>query len=219
MSAIIRTQNWIEGLPAPVRARIEERMISIDLAPGQILKQAGDRPDGMFQVQSGYLRLLGLHPDGRRHLLLIYGPGNPFSETTMVSRRSVHLHTTSAMVATRVRRLDTADFWELYYAHPEIPEALCRKFAASITWAFQSRTEQVTNKLRLQIASTLAALAKHVGQSEQCGISFDLPITHTDIAENLDVTRQAVQRECAALSEAQLIQRTEGRWFVSNQLL
>ncbi|WP_126177132.1 Crp/Fnr family transcriptional regulator [Tsuneonella rigui] len=218
MSVIITPQNWIAELPDPVRTRVAERMKFIDLASGEVLKQAGDKPDGMFQVQSGYLRLLGLHPDGRQHLILLYGPGNPFCETTMVSRRAYHVHTTSALVATRVGRVDTEDFWDLYYSHPEIPEALCRKFASSISWAFQTRELQVTSKLRSRIVDMLVTIAKHAGQERASGITFELPISHTDIAEHLDVTRQAVQRECSFLSQAKLIQRSGDQWFISNTL-
>lgn len=71
----------------------------------------------------------------------------------------------------------------------------------------------------MQIVAMLVTLAKHVGIVDGRGMSFDLPISHSDIAEHLDVTRQAVQRECAALSAAQLIKRSENRWLVSGQLL
>ncbi|MFC4311806.1 helix-turn-helix domain-containing protein [Steroidobacter flavus] len=41
---------------------------------------------------------------------------------------------------------------------------------------------------------------------------FRVPISHTDIAEHLEVTRQALQREMSAMSDAGILQKRAGRW-------
>src|SRR3990167_6779983 len=99
-----------------------ERMVTRDLATGEVLQAAGAPPVGLHQLERGHLKLVGLLPDGRQTLILIYRPGNTLSESTLVSRRPFK-HTTIAITEVRVRLLPSADFWELYRRQSAIPEA------------------------------------------------------------------------------------------------
>lgn len=218
MTGILHNENWIAELPVEARHAMVQRMTSVTLDAGEMLKAAGDAPDAIFQIESGYLKLMGLYPDGRNMLIEIYSAGNSFGETAVIVHRDGHFHSTIALVPTKVRRLARADFWELYRAHPAIPEALSRKFAHKITRMFNSRELKATCRLRSQIASMLINIAEHSGDVGDDGsISFALPISHNDIAEYLDVTRQAVQREIGVLRKAGLVHQADGRWVMAQR--
>lgn len=214
MTGFLSSENWISELPARVRSAVEARMITVDVRAGSTFKKSGEVPDGMFQVQKGYLRLLGLHSDGRQVLVLIYRDGNTFGETAVVAKRP-HNHTTVALTDTRINQIPLDDFWDLYRAHPEIPESLCRKFAHNISKGFVRREMRATLRLQGQIAMMFTNIAEYCGESTGDGwVCCSLPITHTDIAEHLEVTRQAVQREMSAMSDAGVLQKREGRWYL-----
>lgn len=216
MTSLLDSEDWISELPSDVRAPLLAAMTTRTLEAGECLKETGDVPDACYQVESGFLKLMGLHPDGRPMLIRLYRTGNTFAETSVVARRTGHMHTTIALVPTRVRRLAREDFWHLYRAHPEIPEALCRKFANSITNLFLIREESVNYRLRERIMMVLSNIAEYCGDREPSGkVSFDLPISHSDIAQHLDATRQAVQREVTALQNAGLVSRRGARWYLS----
>lgn len=212
MTGFLSSENWIGELPTRVRSAVEARMVTIEVPAGSTFKRTGDAPDGLFQVEKGYLRLLGLHSDGRQILILIYREGNTFGETPMVAKRCFS-HTTVALTDTRIHKVGLNDFWDLYRAHPEIPESLCRKFAHNISKGFAKRELHATLRLRGQIAQMLANIAEYCGEPAGDGwVGLSLPITHTDIAEHLEVTRQAVQREMSAMNEAGVLQKRGGRW-------
>ena len=216
MTGLLSSENWIAELPPPVRGEIMSAMTTRSLEPGECLKAAGDLPDACYQVQSGFIKLMGLHPDGRPMLIGLYRSGNTFAETSIVARRNGHKHTTIALVPTSVLRLAREDFWSLYRAHPEIPEALCRKFARTITSLFQTREQAASYRLRERILIVLENLARYCGEQEPSGkISFSLPLSNTDIAQHLDATRQAVQREMTALQSAGAVTRRGGRWYLA----
>jgi CRP/FNR family transcriptional regulator, cyclic AMP receptor protein len=212
---LISTDNWIDDTPIAVQRAIGARMRTVRLARNEALKGAGDAPAAIFQVEMGYLKLLRDLPDGRSQLILLYGPGGAFGETAVVARRAVHDHTTVALVPSRVRRLAVADFWELYARHPEISDALCRKFARLV--AMQLDRHDLTGALRLRerIIVMLATLAKQLGSRDaEHAVTFTLPISHADIAHHVEATRQAVQREMAALTAAGLVRRAGHRWWL-----
>lgn len=213
MQRIFTYENWIGELPAPVREAVLARMIEVDVAPGEIIAEAGTSAVRIFQIISGYIRLSGLHEDGSETLITIYVAGNCYAETAMVSRRAYN-HTSTAMVQSRVRILNDKDFWELYHCHSAIPEALCRKFADAISRQFASREIRATTRLRFQIASMFADFAERCASDPAVPIELDFPFTQSDIASIFDVTRQSVQREITYFRDHRLVEKQKGNWIV-----
>ncbi|MGL3820180.1 Crp/Fnr family transcriptional regulator [Sphingopyxis sp. R3-92] len=214
MQRFINHGNWIGDLPETVRDAMLARMEEVTIEPGGIIAQAGREANRIFQVVEGYVRLVGLHEDGSEALITIYIAGNCYAETAMVSRRRYN-HTSIAMVRSRIRILHERDFWELYYMHAAIPEALCRKFADAISWQFAAREMRATMRLRQQIANMFADFAERCATNTAEGpIELDFPFTQSDIASIFDVTRQSVQREITYFKDHGLVEKREGKWVV-----
>lgn len=211
---IINRENWIGELPAAVQQAVEARLTRFTVEPGMPVKRAGEAATRIFQVESGFLSLIGLHVDGRQALITVYGAGNCFSETAMIARRP-HNHTTIAMTQAVMRGLDQSDFWDLYHHHPEIPEALCRKFANAISRQMASREQRATQRLGQRVAAMFVNLTEHAGVRESDGtIRITLPLTQSNIADLFDVTRQSVQREINQLRDWQIVEKRQKSWLV-----
>ena len=212
---LITEENWIAGLSAAARDAIVSRMTISDFAMGQNIVCAGDAPRKMLQVISGYVRLSGFQADGRRSLITIYGPGNCYGETALVSHRDFN-HTTTALTAARVGQLATSDFWELYHRFPEIPEALCRKFATAISRQIVGRDLRADHSLRDRILMLFENLAIRCGEKRGNWIVVQIPLSQSDIADHFDVTRQSIQREITALKRAVALDKRDGLWMVAD---
>ena len=210
---LITEENWIAELPATAREAMLSRMSMRELAPGKDIVRAGDAPRKMVQVISGFVRLSGIQADGRRSLITIYGPGNSYGETALVSHRDFN-HTTTAMTAVQVGELATVDFWEVYHRYPEIPEALCRKFARAISRQIVGRDLRAEHRLGERIVMLFENLSVRCGQRVGDSVTILLPLSQSDIADHFDVTRQSVQREVTALKRAGLLQKRDGAWVV-----
>ena len=214
---LIYKENWIGEVPAAVQQAILARMQTIELDKNQPLKEAGEAPAAIFQVRDGHLKLMRHLADGRSRFIALYSAGSTFGETAVITRRPVYDHTTVALVPSLVRRLAVADFWELHARHREISDALCRKFARLLGLQLDRQDIKATLRLRSRIAAMLATLAEHVGSADEIGeVTFTLPISHSDIADHVEATRQAVQRELSALTAAGLVRRRGDRWSVPN---
>jgi CRP/FNR family transcriptional regulator, cyclic AMP receptor protein len=197
-----------------VRAEIIARASVTRLKAGEDFSAAGQTPKGVFQVVEGYLRLTGLQEDGRLNLITIYSAGNAFAETAVVARRPLN-HSTQAITATTVRCLAQADFWALYEAHREIPDALCRKFAGAIGRQLASRQLGTSRRLGKRVAMIFEELAHRAGRAQPDGrVVIGLPITQQDLADHLGVTRQSIQREIKELKALRLIGRDHRQWHV-----
>ena len=211
---MISGDSWLDEVSPETRAAIRSRMMTIDVAAGQPFRQAGDRGSGFYQVESGYLKLSGLRADGTRVLIVVYKDGACFGESTLVAHRP-HRHTTVALVDTRVRALNEGDFWEMYAAHPEIADALCRKFANALGRTLASRDTRAANRLGQMLAVTFRRLAQQCGAPRADGTTaIPLPLTQGDFAEHLEVTRQAVQRDIGHLKSMGIIDQDRGGWVI-----
>lgn len=216
LPGIVSSENWITALPDVVRQEIFERMVPRDLVAGEVLTTPGMPPLGLFQLEAGFLRLLAYHEDGRQTLILVYRPGNCLSESPLVARRPYN-HSTIALTNARVRQLAPDDFWMLYHRHPAIPEALCRKFAVSMSRLLNRREFAVTRRLREMVALVFCNLTEECGRTEPDGsITIELPLTQNDLADHLGVTRQAVQREVGALKRLGVLAKRDGLWRISD---
>lgn len=181
MQRIITHENWIGGLPDPVREAVLARMIERVVEPGEVIAEAGRDATRIFQVVEGYVRLTGLHEDGSEALITIYVAGNCYAETAMVSRRPYN-HSSLAMVRSRIRALHERDFWDLYHSHSAIPEALCRKFSDAISRQLAARETRATTRLRFQIASMFADFAERCAVGSTVGeIKLDFPFTRVTL--------------------------------------
>ena len=63
--------NWIDELPAAAQAAIKERFVYRDLEPGELVGESGQPSEGMYQVQSGHIKMLAYNPDGEHSLIII----------------------------------------------------------------------------------------------------------------------------------------------------
>jgi CRP-like cAMP-binding protein len=207
--------NWIAGLPAHIQADMRARMSVRVFEPGEVISSAGATAEYMHQVVSGTLKMTAQHSSGEESLLAFYVPGSCWAETAIVADRPLN-HTTIAMTAASVASLPQADFWLLYRRYPEIPEALCRKFARSLSRMVRNRELRETLPLRQLVLMALQNLAD-MSSTTTDGVwrAISIPLTQSDIAACFGVTRQSIQTVVSQLKAEGIIDRRERVWFVA----
>jgi len=210
-------ENWLEDLPVAVRDAVKARMTLQTFAAGSTVTHAGDAPRHMHRVVDGYLKLMAHHASGEESMLVIYIPGNCWAETAIVAKRPLN-HTTVALTDVQISSLSQEDFWDLYRRHSEIPEALCRKFAISLSRTTINRGLQGTISLRGLVAMAFANLAENCpGDVFGNGCSLGVPIKLADIAAYFGVTRQSVQTVVSQLKERGILEKQAGVWMIHDR--
>lgn len=214
---VVEDENWIGRLPPAIADDVRARMSVVELAAGETLTTAGRPATRMFQVVEGYLRVNGVHQNGSAALITIYIPGNCLSEGPLIAGRR-HNHTAIALVDSRVGSLAARDFWELYHLHPEIPEALCRKFVALISRQIDLREANASLSIGQRIAMMFDNFIEHCpGVARQDGAAIAFPFTQWDIAALFDVSRQSVHREISRLKAMRILEKRGGVWVIADR--
>ncbi|MBY8829865.1 Crp/Fnr family transcriptional regulator [Hephaestia mangrovi] len=215
MSGIVVADDWIGRLPPPLRQEVDSRVTIRSISAGDEFARAGSAARAVFRVRSGFLKQTGLQENGERTLLTIYAAGACFAETAVVAGLPLN-HTTIALTDSVVECLASSDFWDLYDTHRDFPDALCLKFAQSIRRQVADREHRASSRLGARIAVLFADLARTTGVAEPDGRHFvTLPITQSDVAQHLGVTRQSVQREMATFKRDGSIVGRSGGWLIN----
>jgi CRP/FNR family transcriptional regulator, cyclic AMP receptor protein len=192
-------------------------MSVIDVPAGGALVSAGQPATRMCQVVEGYLRVDGVHQNGNVALIGIYIPGNCLGEGAVIARRRYN-HMASALVDSRVSVLAARDFWELYHLHPQIPEALCRKFVGLISRQIDIRKANAALSLGQRIAIMFDDFVEHCpGASRQDGATIAFPFSQWDIAALFDVSRQSVHREISRLRTLGVLEKRARVWVIADR--
>lgn len=211
---INRRENWIGDLPADIRAELEACAVERAYAPGETIVRAGDPATGVHQVVEGYVKVTGLTSAGEMALIVVYGPGNAWGESPLIAERGHH-HTTTAMTAVRVRHIPRAEFLRLFHAHAAVSVALCRKFSRAMSGLIRHGERQAADRMARRVAACFYGFVRDLprpADANRCVL--DVPLTQSDIASFLGVTRQSVQPEIAALKAAGILEKRDRTWDV-----
>jgi CRP/FNR family transcriptional regulator, cyclic AMP receptor protein len=208
--------NWISELAPHIREELRSRMHKRHIPAGQLIREAGDPGLSICQVDEGYIKLVADLPGGERALLAFYVPGNVFGETAVICGRSL-FHTTIAATDVTLSALSKTEFDACYARFPEIPEALCRKFAYTVSSTIHFREVKAQHSIGAQVAIVMLNLAEcsstpYIGNSKE----IDIPITIAELSAFLGVTRQTVQKEITKLKNARLVSKSLSRWKIND---
>ncbi len=143
-------------------------------AAGEVIFREGDPGDTCYVVQSGAVRVLRNHSDGRTITLAELRPGNLFGELAMfdTERRSA---TVEAAADTRAVALLAGDMRRLLLRHPDMSLKLLSAFAERLREAnerisrqsFQTVASRVAGVLLEQAATLTADGAGEVRRADQ----------------------------------------------------
>jgi glutaminase len=139
----VADQPLFAGLDAAAVAALEATMVTLTLAPGDVLFREGDAAEHLYFVCCGALRAEVASDDGGPpKRLLTMGPGTALGEIALLDGGP-----RSAMVVaeelSEVRALAFAALAEAEAAHPGLTATLYRNLGRLLAWRLRRATEQV----------------------------------------------------------------------------
>lgn len=184
------------------------------LPKGQVVHALDDRSQ-VNLIETGFIKRYRITHEGQKSIQLIYGPGDIFPMTpvyqtmfeTPVYRGSETYYyesmTEIAVCSQPIEQLklklaqDPAFYRDLWYA------------AGTRLNSYISRMEDISLKSSLwRVAYSVGYLASMFGTETSEGMVIPLPLTHQDLADLLDLTRETVSREMGKLKERGLVSGT-----------
>lgn len=185
-----------------------------DLARGQLLFSQGDEADGLYIVTAGILRIMLVAGDGRELTLNLMEPGDVVGEISLLdglprSAGAVAMTDVTCLV------LGQSAFETALDENP----SLSRQIIYALCELLRRNTESISDRafldLRGRLCRLFGALAVgHGRQGDDGATEIALPITQTDVAAMLGVTREAVNKQINALSKVGMVRSAQGKVLV-----
>jgi CRP/FNR family transcriptional regulator len=186
-------------------ARLEEfRNLgwTLKLAPGQALFHEGDPATRVFTLTKGTLKLYKLLADGRRQVTGFLRPGDFLG----ISVDDEHAFSAEALEEAQLCWFPRARFDDFVDDDPAMERELYRMAAHELAAAQQQFVLLGRKTATERLASFLLLLAERAELSNGVGAGMvRLPMSRSDIADYLGLTKETVSRVISALKRDRII--------------
>ncbi len=201
---ILTKSAQFQNLPTNALAEIAVHGTARKLQQGQILFNTNESADGMYVVLSGSVRAFREKMDGREQTIHVERVGGTLAEVSVFDG-GPYPSTTMAEEDSELLFLAKEDVRRFLLEHPEAAltalAILAKKLRTVATLAEQLALKDVTQRL----AMLLLEEAKRKTPKLQDGVSFSLPLSHTQLASRLGSVREVVTRSLQKLVQQEVL--------------
>ncbi len=166
---------------------------TIALADGQVVYDVNDRPDSLFYVLEGAVRLEVPMPEGDALFLgvapvaSLLGDHEALGNTYSVAR-------VSAMGETSLAVIPHESFNHLFVSEPVFAQALARDMAMSMRMLILAAAHHYNSSAEKKLASLLLHLIGQLHKGGDQGQPVRLDLSQDEIAQMLSTSRQTVNK-------------------------
>lgn len=170
---------------------------------GQPLFHEGDAANRVFNVTRGSLKLYKLLPDGRRQVTGLMHPGDFLG----ISVDEEHAFTAEALEPANLCSFSRSRFDDFAEEHPELERELYRLAAHELAAAQQQMVLLGRKTAAERVASFFVLLAERAERASGREVRMlHLPMSRTDVADYLGLTKETISRVLSQLKARRLIQ-------------
>ncbi len=189
------------GLDTKFLRRLNDGAVRRSFAAGHTLFHEGDPGDTLYLVVSGLVKITIASPDGREMLLATVGPTETFGELSLVDGGS---RSTSAVAVepTTVFTLRRQDLLDALHNEPALVDGLLRSLGTLVRRLTEQTGDLVFLDVQARVAKLLVGLADRERVAGQgAPVAVDLPLSQTELAEMVGVSRQSLNQALHRFAE------------------
>lgn len=190
---------FLSGLDAGLLASLAKSALWRTYPAGAILFLEGEAAAGLYQVYSGWVKVVKMSPEGREQVLRFLGPGEVFNEIGVFGNRP-NPATAIALEPTGLWLIERAALRRLLETHPAVALQVVERMADRVI-------ELVGLVADLSLRTVEARLARLLlEQSEGDRVARQRWATQAELASRLGTVPDVLSRAMRSLTEARLIQ-------------
>lgn len=172
---------------------------------GESIFFEGDRGEGFYMVADGKVKIFKMSPDGKEHILHIFGQGEPFGEVPVFHGQPFPANA-MALVRSDLIFFPRTGFINLVTANP----ALSLNMLAMLSLRLRRFAAQIENLSLREVPGRLASYLIYLSEEQDTPGRVLLDIPKGQLASLLGTIPETLSRIFAKMSEEGLI-RVEGR--------
>jgi CRP/FNR family transcriptional regulator len=184
---------------------------------GDILVQGDEEPSGVFFMESGYVKAYSISQLGQKNLLLIHGAHELMPLPWALDgpqKIGIFYEAMSDVVALKTSK---SSLRIAMGSNSWLTEQILRQLVNTFT-VYAQRIQSLGYRLpRDRVIACLLDLATRFGSNQGKCIAIEVPITHQDIADAINMTRETASRVLEQLSKEGLLIQKDHLFVVNNE--
>ncbi len=185
-------------------------------AKGDVVMGNDAKPDGIYFIDTGFVKIVTISDTGEEFLREILGKGELFPVTWAYLGLEPDNLFYQAIASTTIWRLSRDTFNEFLVSSV----ALSHAFAQQVAQQFLTYSYRVENleykKAGDRVAYRLLFLAQRFGTQRGKSVTINAPLTHELVAESINLARESVSREMEKLIQQKLVKNNNHRIVINN---
>lgn len=182
---------------------------------GEIILRDGDVPSGVYYIEEGFVKVYSLSLDGSENLHVILKCGEIFPRNWIFDRDVEHV-SFEAITPVVLRRKTKESFLDLLNSDAE---ALREVFmlCLDIMDILLNRIENLELTTSYpRVVNRLLQLSRRYGDRKGLEVRFAAPITHANIANSINMSRETASRELERLKAKNIISEENHIIYIKN---
>lgn len=171
---------------------------------GQALVHQGGPSGDLYVLVEGRVRVVVTTADGVELLLAVLGPGGTVGELSVLDGQP-RSASVVALEPVRALRVGGTSFGQFLLARPRAVVGLLRVLSGRLRAADELRLQLSVAPAEQRLARGLLALAAEHGTVSEDGIHLEAPLSQSDLAAYVGLSREAVNQALRSLRERGLV--------------
>lgn len=197
--------SLLDGLPQKDLELLGEIAEERSFSRGEMIFSEGDEGEGFYVVVEGMVEVFKLSPEGKKQILHLLGPGEPFGEVAVFEGRAFPAHA-AALRDTKALFFPRKAFYSLIEEHPSVVMRMLGVMAKRLR-EFAAMIENLSLK---EVSGRLAGYLLYLRQRRGGRDEFELEMTKGQLASFLGTAPETLSRALSKMMREGLIE-VEGR--------
>lgn len=181
-----------------------------------VLVQGDEEPKGVYLIRSGYVKAYTISRTGQQNLLLIHGAEEIMPLPWALDGAQKLGVFYEAMSDVTIISSSKDDLRTAMSGNAWLNEQILRQLVGTFT-VYAQRIQSLEYRLpRERVIARLLDLADRFGKNTKKGIVIRAPITHQDIADSINMTRETASRALELLFYDELVAQSQHLFVILN---
>ena len=204
-----------QNLPKTALTELAAHAVERRLRQGQILFTTGEPASGLYIVLSGSVRAFRENIEGREQTIHVEHAGGTLAEVAVFDG-GPYPSTGVADEDSEVLFLATEDVRRFMLDHPQAALTALANMAKKLRIVASLAEQLALKDVGQRLATLLLEEARAASPKMQDGVSFSLPLSHSQLASRLGSVREVVTRALHKLAQNGVIETRGHRIVVLN---
>ena len=211
--SIFKEIGLFQDLTQEELGRVRELATEHHFTRGSYIFMEGQAREAVYFVRRGLIKVFKVDDEGREHIVNILGTGQMFPHVGFFDD-SPYPGTAEAIETSVLFAIRSAKFESLLNDYPNIARKVMRVMGKRIL-QLQSKLQEIALfDAHDRVVALLRHLAEEHGEQRPDGIHLKLPVTHSEMARMIGMTRESVNRVWNQLRRDGALEGDKDEWLL-----